>query len=359
MKKFVIHFFTLIAILLVVCTFTSVFVEEQMTPRVQTTSAREAEDGSWNTVMPVDAVKLTDNGMVFYRIETGTGWDTGDFVAFDQAEIRGMEGESYITNAQQYVKYVLYSSKPIYDGQEVYTMKGTETHEADILVLLESDENLSDAFEGEAYSLVENFGEGSILIRDGNSRDYFFEEKVISYFSDFGITVTDAFRLEDFAQLMKNLPLVALLALSLGVMIVFWALFFRGIYGKNMKKTIISLVGEVVAFGAFYVLIKLIELPSALLPERTILDFAHYRQQTEIITNTLKGIGDEATMGLFHRNLWLSVAILAAAAVALLVGLLIVFIHKTDQKNEAAPKPVKKKATKRPRAKAYQPRHYR
>jgi len=113
------------------------------------------------------------------------------------------------------------------------------------------------------------------------------------------------------------------------------------------------------AFGAFYMLIKLIELPSALLPERTILDFAHYRQQTEIITNTLKAIGDEATMGLYHRNLWLSLAILAVAAAALLAGLLIVFIHKPDPKTESTPKPIKKKAKAKSAKANYQPRHYR
>ena len=238
-------------------------------------------------------------------------------------------------------------------------MTGTQTHAADILATLESAENLSDAFEGETYSIVENFGGGSILIRDKNSRDYFFKEKIVSYFEQYGLMVKDAVRLEDFAQLMKNLPLVALLALMLGVMVVFWALFFRGIYGKNIKKTLLSIAGEFAAFGAFYMLIKLIELPSALLPERTILDFAHYRQQTEISTNTLKAIGDEATMGLYHRNLWLSVAILAVATVALLAGLLIVFVHKPDPKPESAPKLIKKKAKVKAAKANYQPRHYR
>ncbi len=368
MKKFVIHLFTLIFIILVVCTFASVFVEEQMTPRVQTTSATEAKEGH-QTVIPIDAVKFTDNGSVFYRIEAGTGWDTGDFVSFDQANIMGVEDGKYLCNAQPYTKYVLYFSKPIYDGQEVFRMTGTESHEADILVILESDEFLSDAFEGETYSLVENFGDGHILIRDKSSREYFFKEKIVSHFEQYGIMVNDAVRLEDFAQLMRNLPLVALLALMLGVMVIFWALFFRGIYGRKLKKTLISIAGEIAAFGVFFLLIKIIELPSALLPERAILDFAHYRQQTELITNTLKTIGDEATMRIYHVNLYLSMAILVLAVVAVLAALAILVIHKRDPKPETAvkayaPKPqakAKGKTNYRTNSKSnnYQPRHFR
>ena len=350
MKKFVIHFFTLIAILLVVCTFTSVFVEEQMTPRVQTTSAREARDGSWNTVMPMDSVKMTDNGMVFYRIEAGTGWDTGDFVTFDNAEIHGVEDGAYLTNAQQYVKYVLYSSKPIYDGQEVYTMKGTQTHEADILVTLKSDENLADAFEGETYSLVENFGGGSILIRDSSAREYFLAEKVTSYFAQYGITVEDSVRLEDFAQLMKNMPLVASLFLSVGIMLIFWALMFRGIYSHKNLKAVIGAGGLLAFFAVYWLIAKSIELPSALLPERTILDFGHYAERTKLITDTLIRIGDTETMALYNNCKIFSAVILALAAVAILIALLMVLVQKRE---------IKEKTTVKNKKQKYAGRHYR
>ena len=330
-----------------------------MTPRVQTVNASESKEEEFSVVMPVDAVKFTDSGSVFYRIESGTGWDEGDFVVFDQADIRGVEDGRYICSAQQYTKYVLYSSKPIYDGQEIYTMKGTETHEADILVQIDSDEFLAEAFEGDTYTLIENFGGGSILIRDPSAREYFLAEKVTSYFAQYGITVEDSVRLEDFAQLMKNMPLVASLFLSVGIMLIFWALMLRGIYSHKNLKAVIGTGGITVFFAAYWSIAKTIELPSALLPERTILDFAHYAEQTELITNTLKAIGDEATMRIYHVNLYLSMAILAVAAAVLLAGLLIVFVHKPDPKLESTSKLIKEKAKVKAKAKDYQPRHYR
>ena len=350
MKKFVIYLFSSIAIVLVLCTVTSVFVEELMTPRVQTTSASESKEEKFSVVMPVDAVKFTDSGSVFYRIEAGTGWDEGDFVVFDQADIRGVEDGRYICSAQQYTKYVLYSSKPIYDGQEIYTMKGTETHEADILVQIDSDEFLAEAFEGDTYTLIENFGGGSILIRDPSAREYFLAEKVTSYFAQYGITVEDSVRLEDFAQLMKNMPLVASLFLSVGIMLIFWALMLRGIYSHKNLKAVIGTGGITVFFAAYWFIAKIIELPSALLPERTILDFGHYAERTKLITDTLIRIGDTETMALYNNCKIFSAVILALAAVAILIALLMVLVQKRE---------IKEKTTVKNKKQKYTGRHYR
>ena len=355
MKKFVIYLFSFIAIILVLCTVTSVFVEELMTPRVQTTSASESKEEQYQMLISMDAVKFTDEGSVFYRIESGTGWDEGDFVTFDQANILGVEDGKYLCNAQSYTKYVLYSSKPIYEGQEVYRMTDTKTHEADILVQIDSDEFLADAFEGETYALVENFGGGSILIRDPSAREYFFGEKVASYFAQFGITVEDSVRLEDFSQFMKNMPLVAALFLCIGIMLIFWAIMLRGIYSHKNLRSIVGAGGMIAFFAIYWLIAKSIELPSALLPERTILDFGHYADRTKLITDTLIRIGDTETMALYENCRLISIVILALAAAAVLAALLMVVIQKREAKAEV----VSRRSPAKVKKQKYVGKHYR
>ena len=122
LKQKALWVFTLVFWLVGACTVFAIKTEEWMTPQVTVTSAETSYSAGTPAKLPLDCLKIGENGMNIYEIYEGTGWEAGTRVR--KVQDFTMDEDGVQLGSGGWGDYVQYASKALTDGQLVEVVRG-------------------------------------------------------------------------------------------------------------------------------------------------------------------------------------------------------------------------------------------
>ncbi len=334
MKKVMLCIFSLIFILFAACTGVSFLVEDWMTPEVAVASARNRSDpetGINLATLPVDAVRYDSAGAYALRIQEEDGWNKGETVLRE-----GLSELQYLSESEvgsrdlvAYGEYVRFSSKPIEPGQTVRRADNSKSGGSQTVLLRLADPSTAEGFPEALAALgfeVLGTGGDAFLVRSDALSVPFFEEEVKSVAASAGYFVASAYSMDDLTALGAALMPLACAGMLFCVALLLWGFFCRALYrGTAARYWIWAAIAAALA-AAWAVLFFFMKLPSSLLPQRQILDVAHYRARVSEFLALLRAVGQTAAADAWEAQaaaaFWSFLAVSAA-----LVAFFPIFCH--------------------------------
>ena len=273
MKKNILRIFSLFAILIITCSMFSRFVEDWMTPRVIDVSAKEQGSGS---VINVHAIREDMDGMMAYAVIERQGVQPGLFT--DRNPVTFCEAADAKATTSLYAgqKYVLYSTKPIWNNQEIIPIKKQAAIEDEYLLIFHEEEPASpEQLKACGFTDIKIYG-NSARVRDANAKTPFMEDQLFAKLSDNGMLIQKAYSMNEAQQMKASVPKLLLVGVLLLVLVMLWGVLCR-VIGKPTKAKVLITLGLIIfGFVGFYFALQAVHLPSSLLPERHIFDIKHY-----------------------------------------------------------------------------------
>ena len=276
MKKYAIFIFSLLLLLLIICTILSGFVEDWMRPRVVSTTSKtiNAEQTEINN----DAIRTDENGTYVFLLRN---LQTDENLLFAQREpvnIYALQDDYAYTDLSDNQKHVLFTTKPILEDGHVLLLKNPEIIEDGYLIRFSEETVITEDILKECgfrdIEIIENYA----IVFDDHALLPFFPEKHTSLFQAKNISVKAIYSLYEVNQFEQAITkllcagIVSMLILVLGGCICYT------LNNRRLKSRVLMIILMAVCFLGLYILLQSIEIPSSLLPERQIFDFAHYRQ---------------------------------------------------------------------------------
>lgn len=311
MKKNSLCIFTLIFWMVAAFTLLSIKVEEQMVPQVALISP-QGSMGKRST-LPADCLQMDDDGISrLYSTYEGTGWEAGTRVREENGGYtlteKGLELDS------GWGDYVQYASKPLYSGEIVEAVRGGEKG-ADYWLAVFPD------------IIPEQLGklpsEITIAEQDGNALLLSVEKADLPYMTGRVkslIPELENAEIYSFSELEKFLEALPLLGMVLGIMlaaVILWIFccFMAKEPRKNRAGLVINITLGVLLLAGLFFTLRMVELPSSMLPREQITEFGYYTREFESILFALKHLaaaGDATTAGTVSgvsTRLWLTIGL--------------------------------------------------
>lgn len=287
MKKNILRVFSLLAIFIFTCTMISRFVEGWMMPRVILTSLR-MDNRSAETWIRLDALRETENGTIAYAVIEKEGMQPGLFIQEAQADVLGIDKNNNASVDLYYgYKYVLFSTKNLLNGQEIVPIVDQETTEDEYLLIFSEETEVSkDALSACGFTDIRISG-NTAWVRNPEAQMPFLADQLQAKLRSNGVEVIQLFSLHEVEQMKAAVPNLILVGVIFLILIVLWGIFCRVITKPHVWKIGLVLGLIVIGFVSLYLALKTVYLPSSLLPERHIFDFAHYTEQSETIRTAM------------------------------------------------------------------------
>ena len=328
MKRKAVCIFALIAYVLLFCTCLAPVVEREMATLAEITHVK-AKTGR-NTTLPMSAY---DWGEVqgLFQVKEGSGWNTGARVAEIPKIYYSVPGGFYskISLHPENYDVILSASRVPKEGDRVEPVKPEDSQDEKLIVWCpEGYEEIVDRVD---KFTVLGYGEKGILFSAANLKMPYFERYTV--FSLENRLKADAYRVysySDAEDLLKALPLVAVYGAILLFAVVVWFGTCR-MAKKEQPRWLLPGNAGVLALSLLGVVLlgKAVDLPASLMPPESILDFAHYRAEYDIMFAALREVGDKSLE-------ILCVLCIVGAVVVLLLGVAagVALLHAEEKKLE-------------------------
>lgn len=306
MKKRTAWAFLLIFWLLLFSTIFALRVERLMMPSVVTTSVTSG------ATVPIDCIFYNENGeAVLYQTYEGTDWEEGmrvSVVPSDRYTVS--DGQIQINSVNPIVRY---SSKLPRSGEAVNTVNSRLKRDDTFLVV-------------GSFNLKENLPENYTIVGQNSNAVLISAEKVPQTFmakQAAGELLEDSSNAKIYSLADVQIFCSGLIVLSVifgivpGVFIL-WS--GCGFMLKSLKKSRFALVvnGSIAAAGLIViaVLLQILDLPSSLLPQDSIVDISHYISEFAEIFAALKSLSSSVpameVLTQLQTTLWGAAAALIA-----------------------------------------------
>lgn len=351
MKRKVLLAGCLIIWLLVCCTLLSARIEVLMTAHVVTVP----NSGLGAVSLPMEALSYDESGYHLFDLIEGSGWESGlrarereeDLYSIE-VELGVEEDESDDTHKVSAIpryntRLISFSSRFLRDGEKVEEITGNQFGNDMYLAIFP--EMISEPTGLSASLQVEIRRDNILLLSDSAAPLPFLESRIRStlygspelrpYISPEKAECMRVFSLSDLTRFSKALPYIFALFGLLLAPVVLWC----GSCGLSRHRGSIgllqtNLILTVLDGGCIPRLLDAIDLPSSLLPDRMIFDFAHYWDEFQLAFGTLRRLEDNGvayqTCKAFDSAFCISVSILLIEGLLLLAVLTveIVLLHK-------------------------------
>lgn len=289
MKNKVLWAFSMVLFLLVSCTLLSLRIEQLMMPQ-----ATKTAPGFSNPAVAIDSLFVDENGIHLYRIGEGTGWEQG-------TRAYEMEPNSYhITENKIGLDYsgdyvVQYASKQPKDG-EIVNILQTKGKQDDHWVVTSPMALPPTIPLLKDYTLLEQ-SENTLFLSTLKSASPFMEDRARSElfgqeigFLDPNASQYAVYSVNDLETLLRQLPLLAVLAVFFLFTLLVWLFSFLYIMQPRRHRKLLLINGGVTAaiLIAMPFLLNAVQLPSSLLPQDYIFSFSHYTQEFQEAFSALR-----------------------------------------------------------------------
>lgn len=322
MRK-VIYMFLPVICGLILCTFLSLWIEEQMTAQVIV--AESNNDGILE--LPYSSLETDETGVHLYKEIKGSGWNSGTYleeVAPEDYQI--VDGKVIISGS--FEKYIVYASKPVMQGTHIRAISQIAGKTENYLIkgmgeIPENGLNEKENMWDKVTILAEN-QDAMMISYQGQSP---FIEKQLKDELNLSENVR-IWHLEDIRSLGKSFPQISiLLAISI-IMIFLWIGSWSSIKNcKNNKFWISFYSGSVlVLLVIFQKITEKLALPSSFLPRQNIFELSYYQKELTEVFQALRQLQSTEALSViqeFSQNSIISIIMIGIGAVAgvlLLVG---------------------------------------
>ena len=290
MKRRVICIFTLIFWMITLSTFLSIRIEQLMTPVFVSVEAKESAD---IFEIPADALAYDDMGMHLYRTREGSGWEKGRRVAeVDMSSylIKGDKLESEYSGT-----FIRYATRTLRVGEVVVAAEAFQYADDQWVAIYP--EGVPEYTLKDADASVETQTDTTLLVTVPEASVPFMEDRARSEidiekdeFYYYQAPTSTVYSLNDLKQFMDSMILLGILAASMIFTVILWAWSFRISRDYIGRKKHLIINGGIAAFllACTPLLLHFINLPSSMLPQYHITDFAHYSAEFGELFSTLR-----------------------------------------------------------------------
>lgn len=315
MKKKVIFLFAFLFWVLAVCTLLALRIEALMTPQVVLVD----EHASRNS-LPTDCVFTDESGPHVFTVVEGSGWNSGTLAQEVPTEYYSLNGDQLALYA--YGDPVQYATKQPRDRYPVRVLKYPQTADDHWLVCTEESPDLLENTKD--ISVEQVSGDVLLLAVHGMPSPFMQNRAKTILFEETGSPTASftIYSMNEVESFLRTLPLLALLVAFLLASLILWGYSCRLIKNARKDRTALLVNGGIVAafFAGLPFLLNRVELPSSLLPQDNIFDFAHYGKEVSDIFSALQALaadGSEvaaAALSQAQTALWASLAVALAGA---------------------------------------------
>ena len=296
MKRTVLFLTLLLFWLLGFCTFFASWTQRQMTAQVILTAP---EDGKTDPAIPLDSLAWDETGMHLYRPQRDLEGE-GPTTVYEESPENYTPGTEEL-QVQFYGDYIRYSSKPLRVEDPVQIQTGQQTRpdtwlavfpqgvptvepSSGISVAGQSDTALLLAVEKAPVPYMESQAKSQAPGEPGP--EALPGERPGRYYS-----------LGDVAGFLTQLPLLALTAGALLAVLVLWGYSLAAARRpqKNRWTLLLNGVLALLLLAAVPVILHFTELPSSLLPQVRITEFAHYGEEFRQVFSSLAEFPENET----------------------------------------------------------------
>lgn len=307
MKKNVLCIFFLVLYLLVVCTILSLKIEDTMMTKVVTMTAQPT--GVEPTELKKPTLFSDMMGDHLYEVTEGIGWNTGLRAAEYPAGY--YDKEAMTVQVYSEFTYIVTASRQPREGEQIdiiAQVKDLKKEADDYLIVYPNgkpdfEAMLEDGvWDSNMAAQYERFLEkAEIKAQSGSAMLLRIEEGTLPYTehtAKMNVAILEGldwqiYRTADVEQMLKMLPLLAVLIIVVVLSIVIWAHTCVLARDEDENGRLIKVNAGIVAalVGVLCILLAVIELPASLMPLDIIFDTAHYSQVFGSIFGELAGLG--------------------------------------------------------------------
>lgn len=282
MKRKVMALAVLLLYVLTACTFLSGKIQQEMATLVEVTH-RDIKKNF--TSVSIRAVYSDDSGDHLYEVRDDGGWESGlRFYEVEQFLPTPSFNAVQISGIRRY-SFVLSSSKTPVVGERAQIVQDF-TAGPDTYLLLYGRLFPPELVFAEGLD-VAGVAERSVLLKTQNGRFPFFPHslKTTTNAADLAVAL---YSLEEAQQLLRQAPaaVLACMVLLSGVVLLAAGWLLSG-GGRRRWPLVVNGVLAAACMGLGFWLLRRIDLPSSMLPPRSILDMAHYRQTYGLLLDRL------------------------------------------------------------------------
>ena len=298
MKRRVICIFTLIFWMITLSTVLSIRIEQLMTPTI---SLVEAEDGAGDiSEIPADALTYDDMGMHLYRTREGSGWEKGIRVYEEDMSRFTIQGDKL--QMEYGGTYIRYATRTLRVGEVV--QKAEAFQYADDQWVAIYPEGIPSFTLTDTDASVETQTETAMVISVPEANVPFMEDRARSQiniekdeFYYYQAPTSTVYSLNDLKQFMDSMILLGILAAGVIFTVILWAWSFwlSREYVKRKKLLLINGGAAVVLLALVPLLLHFTNLPSSMLPQYHITDFAHYSAEFSELFSVLRMLAENGS----------------------------------------------------------------
>ena len=291
MKKRVLCIFSIIFFLLIACTFLSFKIEDLMMTRVKT---RKLNTMSGQTVLPISVLFYDDFGRHLYSLEEGTGWESGERVVELGTDYYSVDEVRETVNPSVFGQTIIITTamrQPI-PGSQVFTVKDGDRTPDDLLLYYPVERTTSGSFPTGVTMAA--LSDNAMLLSAESTPQPYMEHQAKAWLKWQEMPMWRIFSLTETVKFLDAMPMVALLAVMmlLGFMLWGYSCVLARDPWENRAALWVNVGIGVVILCCLPLLLKGIDLPWAMLPKESILDFQHYKAEFEMLFPALEGLGN-------------------------------------------------------------------
>lgn len=303
MKRKVVCVLAFALFLMIACTMVSAKIEEEMLTQVVVYEVPPKQAGRFTINLPYtfiylenDTVDLTSitlapedfEGGKLFQVGDGTGWEDGlrlQAVPEDEYWPDVAAGAIMGPDETRGWRFVNYASRFPQEGQKVELLTGKDKARERFLVLYPGRvPMLTRIPEGMTIAAQ---GEDLLPLEVEQSPQPFLQERAREQMKKLNVPGCRVYSLETAEALLGDLPAVAGVAVIFFAALVIWIQSLCLLEGDNRLLAVNALLG-IGLLAALWQLLAHIDLPSALLPTDSILDWGYYREEFHQIFTALE-----------------------------------------------------------------------
>ena len=324
LKQKALWVFTLVFWLVGACTVFAIKTDEWMTPQVTVTSAETSYSAGTPAKLPLDCLKIGENGMNIYEIYEGTGWEAGTRVR--KVQDFTMDEDGVQLGSGGWGDYVQYASKALTDGQLVEVVRGGDkASDQWLAVFPEGVPELGEL--GKGFEIVAQ-SESAVLLSVESAAQPFMEDMAKSAVP--ALAGARVYSLEDVKRYLGNFVCGGLLLAVFALVFVLWgyAWFENQQEKKYPRLSPYNVILGVILIGGIAAILHFVDLPSSLLPTEHITSLGYYSQEFDQLYQALDGLGDVEVAGqISGLELWNRLASVGIMLVGAGLGFLLAYFE--------------------------------
>lgn len=322
MKRRCLCIICLVLYILISCTILSLKIEKEMLTQVEVLKIKDK--GMWGQSVSVSQTALFEDewGKHLYELVEGAGWESGlrvREIPQDGYELDYEKGTIRLPGGKDYCFIMTASRQPVVgELVEIIDSKNAQLRQDTLLFVypMGRPEGQPDA---EGLSVIAQ-SEKAALREVEHTTACFFEHKQMGKYQSISDADWRIFSMETAYDFWSQLPLAAMLAVLLLAVMILWVFSFSVCVSAYDPKRLFVFTGIIggVSLRAICLILRNIDMPSAMLPDTNILNLRHYFGELKIMLSGLETI--PSAMQAFTE---LKATVVNQCAAILAVGLLL------------------------------------